>query len=48
MADYLDLDLGPVTEELKRKNVEMGAPVQAKTDGVAGAAPGSQLDADRR
>lgn len=36
IAEYLDLDLEPVTKELKRKNVETGAPYSSElVDGVA-------------
>ncbi len=43
MVEYLDLDLEPVTEELKRKNFEMGEPHSSEAiDGVA--ASGSHLD----
>jgi alkaline phosphatase len=32
IAEYLDLDLEPITQELKRKNVEMGNPHPTDAD----------------
>lgn len=34
MAAYLDLDLAPITKELREKDVEMGSPDGEDTDAV--------------